>query len=110
MFTAMLIVSGTMKIDPANTAAFLAAAAECSRETRREAGCQAYHFSADELEPGLIHVYEQWDDENALYAHLRLPHVTAFRTALVDLGPRATDVMMYEATPRGRPSPPPLDA
>ena len=104
----MLIVSGTMRMAPEVMPDFLAAAAEVSRATRLEAGCLAYHFSADELEEGLAHVYEQWTDKAALDAHLQLEHVTTFRRALTGLGERTSDVAMYEATELGRPEVPPL--
>lgn len=92
-----------MKMDPAVTGAFMAAAAQVAAPTRVEDGCLAYHFSLDELEPGLAHVYEAWEDEDSLNLHLQTAHVAAFRAALTDLGERTTDVMLYAVTPLGRP-------
>lgn len=104
----MLIVSGTMRVDPDRVDDLLRAAEPVMRLTRAEEGCLAYHFAADGLEPGVVRVYEQWTDKAALDSHLLQPHTDEFRRALGGLGPRQSDVTVYEATPLGRPEVPPL--
>jgi quinol monooxygenase YgiN len=38
-----------------------------------ESGCISYTFSADLVEPGLIHVFEEWQSQDALDAHFKAP-------------------------------------
>jgi quinol monooxygenase YgiN len=95
-----------MRMSPESVEPFLAAAADVSRATREESGCFAYHFSEDELEPGLVHVYERWTDHDTLMHHLTLDHVTTFRTTIGGLGARESDIIMYEVTPLGPPTMP----
>lgn len=51
-------------------------------ESRCEAGCIAYDWSADPLKPGTLHVFEEWESEAALGAHFRHPSYLAMRAYL----------------------------
>ena len=44
-----------------------------------EPGCLSYRFYRDLLEPNIIFVFEEWESEAALDAHLGSPHMTLFR-------------------------------
>lgn len=66
----MLIVAGTFQVDPASRAAFLAGREEMMARSRAEPGCITYVYSADPLEPGLVHLFERWESADALAAHL----------------------------------------
>jgi hypothetical protein len=48
----MLVVAGSVRIDPARREEALRAALAMMEATRREAGCRAYTFSADLADPG----------------------------------------------------------
>ncbi|MCJ2178742.1 putative quinol monooxygenase [Novosphingobium album (ex Hu et al. 2023)] len=50
--------------------------------SRAEHGCVAYNWAVDPLEPGKIHVYEEWESEEALLHHFRDPSYLAMRTHL----------------------------
>lgn len=66
----MIIVAGTIEVDPARRGAFLAARTETMRRSRAEEGCLEYTFSADPLDPGRVVLFERWRDQPALDAHL----------------------------------------
>lgn len=104
----MLIVSGTIRVDPGKVDELLRAAAIATPTTRQEDGCVAYHFSADAHDAGVIRVYEQWTSKDALDAHLLTEHTNEFRRAMGAIGTLGSDVTMYDATPLGRPTVPPL--
>jgi quinol monooxygenase YgiN len=40
---------------------------------REEMGCVAYNWAVDPLDPGLMHVYEEWESEKALLQHFADP-------------------------------------
>ena len=69
----MIIVSGTFEVDPAQRDAFLAERLDRMRASRAEAGCLDYTFSADPLEPGRVVLFERWEDQASLDAHLAGP-------------------------------------
>jgi quinol monooxygenase YgiN len=66
----MLIVAGHFEVDPANREEFLRERDEVMRRSRAEAGCIAYVFSADPVEPGRVHLFERWESKEALASHL----------------------------------------
>ena len=66
----MVIVAGTIEVDPKDRDAFLQGRADGVRATRTEPGCIEYSFSADGLDPGLIRIFEIWESQEALTTHL----------------------------------------
>ena len=56
-------------------AAAIAANARASRE--QEPGCRQFDVCRDAVEPSLFFLYELYDDEAAVQAHLRAPHFLA---------------------------------
>jgi quinol monooxygenase YgiN len=49
---------------------------------RAEMGCVAYNWAVDPLEPGQIHVYEEWESEEALLQHFADPAYADMREHL----------------------------
>lgn len=82
----MLIVAGTFRFDPDKLDAVVALQGPLMEEVRAEVGCQAYVFSNDTQKPGVQHLFEIWDDEAALAAHARAPHMSTYREAMQQLG------------------------
>ena len=78
----MLIVTGTIQIDPADVERARAAAQVMMRETWKEDGCHVYEFSQVIGDETRFRIYEEWSDQAALDAHFATPHMAAFRTEL----------------------------
>jgi quinol monooxygenase YgiN len=66
----MLIVAGTIEVDPADRETYLKGREEIMRTSRAEPGCLDYVVSADPLEPGRVMLFERWESKEALAAHL----------------------------------------
>jgi len=64
----MLIIAGSLRLDPADRTAYLAANAEVVSEARRAAGCLDFVQAADPLDPSRVNVFERWDTEHDLLA------------------------------------------
>jgi quinol monooxygenase YgiN len=64
----MLIIAGSLVLDPDHRAAFLAANADAVRQARSTAGCLDFVQAADPLDPSRINVFERWDTEDHLLA------------------------------------------
>ena len=91
----MIILTGTVDIDPNKRDAALAAACPHMTATRAQAGCLDYNWSADHLTPGRIYVYERWESQEALQKHFDGPHYPAMRDTIAAHGLRAADVLKY---------------
>lgn len=66
----MVIVGGTFEVDPAQRDRYLAEREEAMRRSRSERGCLEYVFAADPLEPSRVVLFERWQSQEALDAHL----------------------------------------
>lgn len=69
--------------DPSTREALIARTAPIQKATRDdEPGCLVYCFAADPCQPDLIQVYELWESEEALAAHLTHPNYKDMRAML----------------------------
>jgi len=91
-----IIVTGYLRVDPANHDQAVAAALEVMEATRAEEGNEGYTFSADLAEPGLLHISERWANGDALDAHMSTPHMATFMAALGGLGISGGEVTKWE--------------
>jgi quinol monooxygenase YgiN len=81
----MLIVLAKAQVGPGAMEPAMAAIAAMVEASNAEAGCLAYAFTQDLLQPGVIHIVEKWTDEAALAAHFATPHMAAFGAAIAGL-------------------------
>ena len=79
----MVIVSGTLDVNPEKhdeaVAAFQAAAAATERD---DAGCITYRFYEDVSQPNRFLVYEEWESAESLAAHGKAAHMAVFGAAI----------------------------
>jgi quinol monooxygenase YgiN len=68
-----LVVSGWLRVDPAERDAYVAACRRAVELARGAPGCLAFSVTADSVDPGLVMVLERWTDEAALLAFRDLP-------------------------------------
>jgi quinol monooxygenase YgiN len=94
----MLVVAGTIVIDPAKRDAATAAFDKMRTATLREPGCLAYQAYFDRTDSGLLFLFEQWQSEEALAAHFATPHMAELGGAMGDFGVRSADVKKYAVT------------
>ena len=66
----MIIVGGHFEVDPAERDAFIASRVEAMRTSRAEKGNLEYTIAADPLEPGRVVLFEKWETQADLDAHL----------------------------------------
>jgi quinol monooxygenase YgiN len=98
---AMLVIAGSIVIDPAKRDAAILAAKEMMAATRREPGCRAYTFSLDLEDPGRVQLFEHWESQTALDAHFKTAHMARFNAAVAGLGVREAALQKYEVTTVG---------
>lgn len=93
----MLIVTGLIEIAPSGQDQAIKAALAMVKETVKEPGCQVYEFSQVLGFENTFRVYEEWNDDSALAAHMQTPHMATFRTALGAVGIVSTNIVKIEA-------------
>ncbi len=94
----MIIVAGTLRVPPDRMAALRPAAEAVISATRAEPGCVVYSFAEDLLDPGLIRIYEIWNNREDLAAHGRAPHMSPWRQAVCEAGAYDRDIRTFEAS------------
>jgi len=97
----MLVIAGTISLDPAKRDDAIAAAVEMMEETRKEPGCISYTFSADLTSPGDFRIFEEWESQDALDAHFKAPHMAKFQGVAAGLGIQEMTVQKYQVSSVG---------
>jgi quinol monooxygenase YgiN len=92
----MIIVAGGLRIQPNSRDEASAACIEVEKATREESGCISYAFHFGIAEPDYLHVFEQWESEDALNAHMQQLHTQAFLTKVGGFAAEAPVVNIYE--------------
>ena len=86
----MIIISGSLYVDPTDRDRYLAAVMDVARLARLAVGCQDFVQTPDPLDPTRINVYERWESDD---------HLHRFRAAggpSLELPPlRSADVHKY---------------
>jgi quinol monooxygenase YgiN len=67
----MIIVTGTIEVDPARRDEFLAEQAEDFAAGRAEPGCLEYGLLVDPTRPEVVRLLERWADVTSFDAHLQ---------------------------------------
>jgi quinol monooxygenase YgiN len=91
----MLIVAGTIQVEAAHRDAMFEAVAPMVAATLEEPGCRAYVFSPDVADPSLVHLYELWDDQEALDGHFASAHMAEWQKASAGLPILGRDIAKY---------------
>ena len=94
----MIVVIGSFRLPVENLEAGRAAMARVVATTRAEAGCIAYAYAEDVLEPGLLRVNEAWTDRAALAAHFGAPHMKQWQRERAEIGMTERQVIAYEVS------------
>lgn len=97
----MLIIAGTIRVEPGKRAEMLAAVAPMVVASNAEAGCHAYVFSPDVDDEGLVHLYERWENQAALDDHFASEHMAAWQQRSADLEILERDILKYSISEVG---------
>ena len=95
----MIIVTGSVKVLPANLARARELSLEHVHRSRTEPGCLLHSVHHDVEDPLRLVFLEHWQDRAALDAHFRVPASSDFVTALGALAAEPPTMQIYEAEP-----------
>ncbi|MCX7064805.1 MAG: putative quinol monooxygenase [Proteobacteria bacterium] len=90
-----IIVAGTVDVDPAKRAQVLIAGLPHIVAARAEKGCIHYVWSADNVHPGRIYVFEEWESQADLAAHLKAPPYINMRDTIGSFGILGASTQKY---------------
>ena len=93
----MVIVGGTFELDPELRDKFIESRGDMMRTSRGEPGCIEYTFSADPLEPGRVVLFEKWEDQAALDAHIAAQRA-APRPTEPGIRPLSSSITIYDVS------------
>jgi quinol monooxygenase YgiN len=92
----VIVVAGTVRIDPAKLDLARVEMAKMIAASRVEDGCVTYSYAIDVLEPQVVHVFEVWRDRAALEWHFKTPHIAAWRATWPAIGISDRKLSLYE--------------
>jgi quinol monooxygenase YgiN len=90
-----IAVTGTFRIPPTGLDNFRPPMRQVIEMSRMEAGCIAYAYAEDVLEPGLIRVSELWESRECLDAHLAAAHMAEWRNQREELGMTERELIVH---------------
>lgn len=93
----MIIVTGYARFADGEIERLKPALEANIQATRAEPGCARYSYAVDIAEPGLLHVAEEWSDEEAIAAHMAAPHMAELMGALGTAKLESISINAYEA-------------
>jgi quinol monooxygenase YgiN len=97
----MIIVGGFIRIDPAKCDDLLPHATTMIEKNRAEDGCHVYCFAFYLVEPGLMRIYEEWESQAHLDAHIATSHMADWRATLGEIGVIERNVKIFQAEQTG---------
>ena len=97
----MLAISAKIELAPKDSAAYVAAAQKIITATHAEPGCLRYAIAVDVNDSNVIWISEQWESEEALMAHLAMPHIVEFLTFCSTVEITGMDVVKYDVSAAG---------
>jgi len=97
----MIVIQGTITIDPAKREQAIEACNTMRAATIVEPGCLGYRFGFATDDANVLMVAEQWEDEDALGPHMASPHMAAFGVAVGEVVGGPVDVTRFEIASSG---------
>lgn len=97
----MILITARAKVKADQRDAAIAAAADMCKASEAEDGCLEYSFwisGADELS---LMIFEKWDNEEALGAHMATPHMATFVGALGPVLDGGMDALKHQVSSVG---------
>lgn len=94
----MIIVAGSVRVDPAKREAARAIMEKVITASRGEDGCIDYAYAVDVLDPGLLRVWEVWRDRETLQRHFQTSHLGAWRAAWPTFGISDRKLAIYDVS------------
>jgi quinol monooxygenase YgiN len=97
----MIIIAGTLKFDPEKASVLAEGFEKIHKATLEEPGCLGYDYYLSRSEPGVVLMFEKWESEEALAAHMQSENMKAVGALMGQIGITAADVKKYSGATEG---------
>ena len=97
----MLIIAGTITVDPADRDRFLESRVETVARARERNGCVEYAFSADAVDPACVRLFERWENEDDVAGWLAANHEHRSRFGAPDVPVVRMDFLKHQISSTG---------
>jgi quinol monooxygenase YgiN len=97
----MILITARGKVQAAQREAALAAAAEMCRASEAEDGCLEYSYWVAGGDDLTMMIFERWDNEEALTAHMSTPHMATFIGAIGNVLDGGMDAVKHQVSSSG---------
>ena len=94
----MIIVAGSVRVDPAKREQARAIMERVITASRGEDGCIDYGYAIDVIDSGLVRVWEMWRDRETLQRHFQMPHLAEWRAAWPTFGITDRKLTIYDVS------------
>ncbi len=94
----MIVIAGTAPISPAKREEAKAILKTMMDATMQEDGCISYQFLFNPWNDAEVHLFEEWETQDALDAHFQTKHMAEFRKALPNFVTGSFDIKRYEVS------------
>ncbi|MDR2179759.1 MAG: antibiotic biosynthesis monooxygenase [Synergistaceae bacterium] len=93
----MIVVTSTFKSLPGKREKIIELARPCIETTRKEKGCIRYELFVSGDDSVTLQFIEEWTDLDSLRAHLKSPHLAAFKEQRADSVDKGGILKVFEA-------------
>jgi quinol monooxygenase YgiN len=97
----MILITARAKVHADQRDAAIAAAADMCKASGAEDGCLEYSFWVAGEDDLTLMVFEKWDNEQALAAHMSTPHMATFVGALGPVLDGGMDALKHQVSSVG---------
>ena len=94
----MLIIAGTISLDPAQLDDALALTLPLCEKVRAEEGCHDYVFTPNPAVPGEVRLFEIWETEEDLAVHFTTPHMAEWQEQIGSFTITGRSIMRYDVS------------
>ncbi|MCU1352337.1 MAG: antibiotic biosynthesis monooxygenase [Acidimicrobiales bacterium] len=94
----MIVVAGHLIIRPERRDAATEAINAVAEKTRAEEANLEYRFGFDTSDANRVNVFERWESQAGLDAHVASPHLAEFLRTILDLLGGPTELVRYDVS------------
>jgi quinol monooxygenase YgiN len=97
----MLIIAGTITVDPGDREKFLALRQDTVARARQMKGCLDYAFSADISDPSCVRLFERWESDDDVAAWMVARHTDRGQTGEPEVAIQRMDFLKHQISGTG---------
>ncbi|MFB6206221.1 MAG: putative quinol monooxygenase [Haloglomus sp.] len=98
----MIVLNATIPIDPASRETAVEAVTELAQRSREEDGVVDYRAALDVEDDSTLRIFEQYEDDDALQAHMESDHFEAFQARIPEFVAGDVELHRFDVSEKSR--------